>query len=71
MVINKTRTQIMELLRSLYHTIVVGNQKALVGFILTFIATLGVTGDMTVAQVIESAVSAVVVAGGVWLKSNR
>lgn len=61
----------MDLVRSLYRTIVIGKQKALVGFILTFLASVGVSGDMTVAQLTESVVSALVVAGGVWLKSNR
>mgnify|MGYP000917475002 CR=1 FL=1 len=61
-------------MKELYGLIVVGNQKAIVGFVLAFatvwLSKVGLSLDMTVGQVLEAGVSAVVVAGGVWFKRN-
>lgn len=61
----------------LYKLIVKGNQKAIVGFVLTFVASLGlqINGvnllDATVGEVINSTVAGAINAAGVWIKANK
>jgi len=61
----------------LYSLLVKGNQKAIIGFVIAAVAGLAiqVNGvnlvDATVGEVIESVVSAAVIAGGVWFKANK
>lgn len=62
-------------MKNLYQVLVVGNQKAIAGFVLAGLAVVvskvGFSLDMTLEQVVEAVVSAVVVAGGVWFKANK
>lgn len=59
----------------LYTTLVVGNQKAITAFLLSFLvvglAKLGLTPDMTLNGILETALSAVIVSVGTWLKANN
>lgn len=64
-------------MEKIYNTIVAGNQKAVIGFVLTLVAGLGlqVGGvnvlDATVGQVIAAVVSGVITSAGVWFKTNK
>lgn len=67
--------KLVEITNVLYDKFVVGNQKAIVGFVLaavaTFVASQGWTLDTTIGEVVESVVSGVIVGGSVWFKSNK
>lgn len=62
-------------MKNIYDTIVVGNQKAIVAFVLplvgTYIALVGLSLDMTIGQAVQVLVTAVVASGGVWFKKNK
>lgn len=61
----------------LYVTLVTGNQKAIIAFALSFLAGLGITVggvnilDVTIREALTAGFTAVVTAGGVWLKANN
>ena len=59
----------------LYNFLVVGNQKAIVAFVLAgaavHFATVGVSLDMTVGEATTVLVTGAINAAGVWLKANR
>lgn len=59
----------------LYNTIVKGNQKAIVGFLVaaagTYLALVGVSLDMTVGEALTVLTNGVVTAVGVWFKANK
>lgn len=61
-------------MKKLINTLVVGNEKALVGFIVPGLLGLlllgGVTGDMTVEEALTTLVTALLTAAGVWSKAN-
>lgn len=63
------------MLRDLYVTFVVGNQKAITAFLLSFVAVglakLGLTSDASLGGLAETAISAVIVGVGTWLKANN
>lgn len=63
------------MLKAIYNVIVVGNQKAIVGFILAVITVLiskvGLDLDMTIRQVVEALASGLIVSLGVWVKANK
>lgn len=65
----------MQYIQTIYRLVVVGNQKAIVGFvvtfILTFLAQFNISAEMTMNQALESLVYAVIGAAGVWLKANK
>lgn len=65
------------MISNIYSTIVKGNQKAIVGFVITFITGLGlqVGGvnilDVTVGEIISAGVTGAIASAGVWLKANN
>lgn len=63
------------MINKLYQLVVVGNQKAIVAFVLSgaavYLAVVGVSLDMTVGEALTVLVTGAVNAGGVWLKANR
>lgn len=65
----------MSLVQAIYKSLVVGNQKAIVGFVLAagavLVSKVGLSLDVTIGQALEAGVSALVVSVGVWLKVNR
>lgn len=61
---------------NLYNLLVVGNQKALVGFaapvVLGVLASLfGITKDMTVGDAVQLTLAGVVTGVSVWFKKNK
>jgi len=65
------------MLKNLYDFIVVGNQKAVIAFALTFIGGLGlqVGGvnilDVTVRELIASGITGAIASAGVYIKGNN
>lgn len=63
------------MINTIYKTLVVGNQKAIVAFIIPLIGgwllLAGVSLDMTVEEALSVIVISVINAGGVWLKANK
>ena len=63
--------------RNLYDFVVVGNQKAIVAFVLTLVGGLGLSVggvnilDVTVGELVGSTITAAVATAGVWLKANK
>lgn len=61
----------------LYKVLVLGNQKAIIAWVLAFVTSLGVQVeglallDASVEQVIVSVVTAALSATGVWLQPNK
>lgn len=62
-------------MKNLYNLIVVGNQKAITGFVLSaaavWLAVVGISLDMTVGEALTILVAGVINAAGVWFKSNK
>ena len=64
-------------MKNLYNVIVAGNQKAIVGLVIALIGGLGlqVGGvnilDVSVRELVNAVVLAVITSAGVWLKANR
>jgi len=62
-------------MKKLYELLVVGNEKALVGFvvsgILSAFAVVGINGDMTVRDALAVALTALLTALSVYFKSNK
>lgn len=62
-------------MKYLYELLVVGNQKALVGFavsaILSAFAVVGVSGDMTVRDALAVVLTGLLTALSVYFKSNK
>lgn len=64
-------------MKNLYQTFITGNQKAIIGFVLTLIAGLGlqVGGvnilDVTVRELVSAIGTAVVTGVGVWVTRNK
>ena len=65
----------MKFIKQLYSIIVVGNQKAIVGFVVaflgTYLAVVGVSLDMTVGEALTSLCNGTITAIGVWFKANK
>lgn len=65
------------MLSNIYTTIVKGNQKAVIGFVLSLIAGLGlqVGGvnllDVTVGELVTAGITAAITSAGVWFKANK
>lgn len=65
------------MLNNIYTTIVKGNQKAVIGFVLTFVAGLGlqIGGvnilDVTIGDAISAGIAAGITSAGVWFKGNN
>ena len=63
------------MIHKLYTALVVGNQKAIMAFVLTALAValakVGLNLDMTLRQAGEAVLSALVVGLGTWLKANN
>lgn len=66
---------IQSTLKAAYFHLVVGNQKAIAGFVLTVavgvFSRVGIHGDMSVAEAIRTLTEAAIVSGGVWFKANK
>jgi len=62
-------------MKNLYQLLVVGNQKAIVGFVVSAVlsafAVVGISGDMTVRDALAVSLTAVLTALSVYFKSNK
>jgi hypothetical protein len=62
-------------MKNLYQLLVVGNQKAIVGFvvsaILSAVAVFGINGDMTVREALAVSLTGLLTALSVYFKSNK
>jgi len=64
-------------LASVYETVVLGNQKAIVSWVTSFIGSLSIQVqginivDATVEQVIGAVVISALTSAGVWLQANK
>ena len=61
--------------KQLYTYFVKNNQKAIIAFVLgfvgTYLAKVGVTVDMTLADIVTSTVTGVITSGGVYFQPNK
>jgi len=58
-----------------YDALVVGQQKAVIGFLVSGIVSLclliGISGDMTVREAVSGLVTGLLTGISVWLKTNK
>lgn len=62
-------------MKNIYNLIVVGNQKAITGFVLAgaavWLTAVGISLEMTVGEALTILVAGVINGVGVWLKANK
>jgi len=62
-------------MKNLYELLVAGKEKAIVGFavsgLITLLAMLNISGDMTVEQALTVIVTAVLTGASVYVKRNK
>lgn len=69
------KVKVKNAVSGIYGTLVSGNQKAIVAFVVVTVGTIlvqnGLSLDMTVKEAVEAVANGVISSVAVWLKANR